>query len=540
VKAPFVSLLSRMCQEDIATIIKKIVKKLYQVELGEVLVERPALEEHGDYSTNVALVLAKKLKKLPLAIAEEVRKELLASGRELEVSIAGPGFINFALSNSALVKGLEEILDKGNKYSSLKVGKGKKVNVEFVSANPTGPLHIGNFRGGPLGDTVAAVLQKAGFNVTREYYHNDLGEQVKKLGESILYWKKKADGEECEFPEGGYEGEYVKELAKKLKDKTAKSLGEQAVELFFQKALEISKKAGIRFDVVSKESAIKESGRTEEALKILKKKGFLKEKDNATWFVKKDEFLGDRECVVKKSDHSTTYFSNDLGYHLDKHKRGFEKAIDVWGANHHGHVARMKSGVEALGFGADWLRVPLYQWVTVIRDGKPVSMSKRKGDFVTAEEVLEEVGKDALRWFFLSRAASTCIQFDLDLAKEQSRKNPVYYVQYAHARICAIMRKAGQVPDVKLKIQTLEKEERLLIRELLYLPELVSEIAQSLQVHQLTLYAATVADRFHQFYENCPVLGTPRQDQRIAILKATQIVLANTLALLGISAPDKM
>jgi arginyl-tRNA synthetase len=560
-----------MYQEELATEIKKAVQELYSVTLKEVKVERPALPEHGDYSTNVALLLAPQLKKSSMEVAESLAKRLAASSQQLEASFAKPGFINFTLTDPALGEGLQEILKKGKEFGKLNLGKGKKVNVEFVSANPTGPLHIGNFRGGPLGDTIAGVLEKAGFLVTREYYHNDLGEQVGKLGRSLLYWVEKLKGNETEFPEDGYQGEYVKELAKKLSysssepaggggvekqeefstsrvrsartvgEDAASRLGTQAVQHYFEEALQLCEKTGIKFEVVSCESEIEKSGKTEEAIKILDKKGFLKEKEGATWFAKEDEFLGDRECVVKKSNGSYTYFANDLGYHVGKHERGFEWAIDVWGANHHGHVSRMKSGIEALGFGAHWLTVPLYQWVTVLRSGKPVSMSKRAGNFITAQEVLEEVGKDALRWFFLSRDLKTHVQFDLDLAREQSKKNPVYYAQYAHARICSVLQEANQSHSAPMiRITGATREERALIRELLCFPELVAELAQSLEVHKLTLYATSLADNFHKFYETCRVLGDAKEEQRLAILKATQIVLASTLSLLGISTPQKM
>ena len=579
-----------MHQQEITTKIKQAIKEVYGFEPENILIERPAQEEHGDYATNVVLTIAPRVKKPPIEIAEEIAEKLKIENGELKINTAKPGFINFTQTDKALISSLNEVLKQGDSYGSLDIGQNEKINVEFVSANPTGPLHIGNFRGGPLGDVIANVLIKAGYSVTKEYYHNDLGEQVRKLGESILYWQKKQAGEEYEFPEGGYEGDYVKDLSSKLKaqnlelnlkaeklsypsseepkatsrearsekssrlgstlartinEDTVTQLGKQAVGLYFKKALEISEKAGIKFDTVSKESEIEASGKTAAALEILNKKGYLKEKDGATWFAKEDEFLGDRECVVKKSNGNYTYFGNDLGYHLDKHQRGYIKVIDIWGANHHGHVVRMKSGMDALGFGAQWLEIPLYQWVTIIRGGKTVSMSKRSGNFITAEEVLEEVGKDALRWFFLSRDANTHIQFDLDLAKEQSKKNPVYYVQYAHARICSLLKKAGANPVETGHAPSLQNaeftpEERSLIRELIYFPELIEEISYTLGVHKLTLYATAIADKFHKFYETCKIINDPKQEQRLAIVKTTQIVLSCTLNLLGMTSPEKM
>ncbi len=546
-------------KQELQNTIKQVVKELYSLNV-EPVIERPAVEEHGDYSTNIAMVLAGQLKRKPLEIAGELKGKLRITNYELQIEVANPGFLNFTFEDSILLNSLKEIISTGEKYGNSGLGKGRKVNVEFVSANPTGPLHIGNFRGGPLGDVIAAVLEKVGYEITREYYHNDLGEQVRKLGESILYWQKKAAGEEYAFPEGGYEGEYIKSLSATLSSKVKiqnskkiqkpkangekpEELGKQAVEVYFHQALEISKQVGINFDVVSKESEIKEKGKTQEALEILKKKGYLKEKEGAVWFAKEDEHLGDRECVVIKSNGEPTYFGNDLGYHLDKYERGFDKVIDIWGANHSGHVARMKSAMDALGFGADWLELPLYQWVSVLRSGKPVAMSKRKGNFVTAKEVLDEVGKDALRWFFLSRDANTHIQFDLDLAKEQSKKNPVYYVQYAYARIFSLMKKSG-INNYELRITSktcqITSEERSLIRELLYFPQLIEELAETLAVHKLTLYATKLADKFHKFYENCQVIGSKQESQRLAILKSTQTVLLNTFSLLGVSAPEKM
>ncbi|MBU1104633.1 arginine--tRNA ligase [Candidatus Parcubacteria bacterium] len=525
-------------------------------------------EQFGDYATNIALILAKKLSQDPMKVAQQIITDLNpAIANFALVTAVKPGFINFSLLDAEIVKVIEDINSSKGTYGENSFGKGKRVNVEFVSANPTGPLHIGNARGGPIGDVLASVLAKSGYQVTREYYHNNLGVQVARLGESILYYIKKAKGEEAVLPEGGYKGSYIKDLAdqmgsdpnaKRLSDlggQTPMNLGKVAVEYYLKDILEVCQKIGIKFDKISKESQIK----TDLTVEVLTEKNLLKQKDGALWFAPHDDLLADRECVVVKSDGAKTYFANDIAYHLQKLDEGNDLLIDVWGANHFGHIPRMQAAMNALGH-KDKLQVVLYQWVTLIRHGQEVSMHKRTGNFVTAQEVLNEVGADALRWFFLDKDAQSHIKFDLDLAKKQSKENPVYYVQYAHARMCSVLGKAegegehrGRTPmkasdpppaslreALRAGVLGFDPIERSLVRELIYFPDLVEDIAQTYKVHELTGYALRLADRFHKFYETCTILGSPQEEQRLEIVKASRQVLKNTLDLLGITAPEKM
>lgn len=542
--------------------------------------EHPALPAFGDYSTNISLTdfsllfgpvschSKMAIDKNPLALAEGLKRAIIDDRRKgrrfqylREIKVEKPGFINFYLDDSWLAGWLAIINQSGEAFGSPAVELAqqrskKKIQVEYVSANPTGPLHVGNIRGGPLGDTIANVLKKNGYLVWREYYHNDVGGQVKKLGQSVFYWYQKEYGLESDFPEDGYQGDYVRDLAKEVAknfgrqyleqapEEAAEALGSIAVEKFFQKALSLCRELGIIFDLVVKESALVAQGKTSKALDALRQKGTLKEEGGAWWFAPSDEFLADRECVVVRSDSNYTYFSNDIGYHLDKFDRGFETVIDVWGANHHGHVPRMKAAIRALGLDPDKLKVILYQWVRVRRGGEVVSMSKRRGTFVLAEDVLREVGKDAFRFFFLLKDSSTPLDFDLELMTRQSNDNPVYYVQYAYARMSNILKNyAGGLASIKQMTsfkRLTEPAELNLIRHLLKFPELVEDVGQSLSVHQLTTYALELADLFHHFYEECRVLGSDLEKERLGLVLASKIVLKNDLDLLGVSAPERM
>ena len=543
---------------QIKELLFKVLVDLYKLPadtLRSVSVSYPPGEENGDYATNAPLLLAKILGKNPMDLAEEVKNKFPRNDLIAEITVAKPGFLNFKLTTKTVQKTVGDVLAAWKKYGETKLEKPLKIQVEFVSANPTGPLHIGNFRGGPLGDSLARVLTKAGHNVKREYYHNDVGNQVKKLGESILWWVKKNQGEEPgEFPEGGYQGEYVKDLAARSETQmTAEQLGKWAVDYFRDEALKICRQTGIKFDKVVAESEVRDSGWTKKALDILEKNGQLKKSEGATWFAPSDDFLEDRECVVIKSNGDYDYFSNDIGYHFYKYDRGFDHVINVWGANHHGHIARMKAAIKALGVEPDRLDVVLYQWVTLLRNGEKLSMSKRAGTFVTTEEVLKDVGSDALRFTFLTRDANTPLEFDVDLVKKQARENPVYYVQYAHARMSSILQKANSKQQTANKLpnfpisQLRNPEELRLMKHLSRFPELIEDIAKTYAVHQLTSYATTLADLFHKFYEQCPVLTDRNKDlpedvskARVALVTATRTVLAETLNLLGLSAPEKM
>jgi arginyl-tRNA synthetase len=545
-------------KEKIYSILQKIA---LEMGVGEVnfLVEKPKGASHGDFSANIALTVSSSKYqvlgiKSPLELAKKIvsirntRYKILDTDFD-KVEIAAPGFINFYLSKKYLQNQVQSIIEEGDGYGSLNLGKGKKASVEFVSANPTGPLHIGNARGGPLGDSIANVLAKAGYEVTREYLHNDVGGQVEKLGEAIYYTlhpDQKAENYEIQ-----YQGEYIKELAEEVEEEMQDKDQDLSVERFIEEAGKIAVRLmlteilkdcedmGIKFNIVRKESDLRR-----EVPQVLEKvKQSLKEKDGATWFAPQDEFLKDRETVVKKSDGNFTYFASDIAYHAEKMQEN-DLVIDVFGSNHYGHVPRLKAVVKVLGFNPDMLRVTLYQWVRLKRGEEVIKMSKRAGNFVTAREVLDEVGKDAFRFFLLTPRSQTHMDFDMELAKKKASDNPVFYVQYAYSRICSIFKKA---PEFKVQneadlsfLTTLEEIE--LIRHLLKLPYLIEESVKTLEVNTLTTYVLEIANLFHRFYETQTVISKDEKltQARLALLKATQITLKNTLGLLGVTAPDHM
>ena len=534
-------------------VLEKVAAEM-RIQNSNFSVEKPKDSAHGDFSSNIAMVLAKTRKQNPLELAGEIVKKIKAQNLDIfdKIEAVAPGFINFYLSPKYLQEQVQNIIEKGEEYGSSTLGKGKKASVEFVSANPTGPLHIGNARGGPLGDTLANVLTKAGYKVTREYLHNDVGGQVDRLGEA-LYFTIHPDQKTADF-EVQYQGEYIKELAQLVKEQLEDTQEDLSQEQFIERAGQIAvglllaeilkdcETMGIKFDKVRKESDL----RQEVPAVLLKIKKALKEKDKAVWFAPADEFLKDRETVVKKSDGQFTYFASDIVYHNEKMAAN-DLVIDVLGANHSGHVPRLKAVVKALGFNPDDLQVTLYQWVRLKRGEEVVKMSKRAGNFVTAKEVLDEVGKDAFRFFLLTPRSQTQMDFDLELAKKKASDNPVFYVQYAYSRICSIFAKLKtQNSNVKSEEADLSllktKEEIELIRHLLKMPYLVEEAVNSLEVNALTTYALEIANLFHKFYETQKVISPDEKltQSRLTLLKATQITLKNTLSLLGVSAPEHM
>jgi arginyl-tRNA synthetase len=531
----------------IYSILEKIAAEL-GVEASRFLVEKPKEASNGDFSTNIAMSLANNLKKNPLELAKDIVEKIQSSASEFEkIEAMAPGFINFYLSPKYLQSQVQNIVEKGEEYGSSTLGKGKRASIEFVSANPTGPLHIGNARGGPLGDSLANVFAKAGYEVIREYLHNDVGGQIDRLGEAI-YFTIHPDQKSADF-EVQYQGEYIKELAQLVKEQLEEEqedlsqeqfiekAGKVAVELMLVEILKDCEQMGIKFDKVRKESDLRK-----EVPEILEKiKKFIKLNEGAEWFAPQDEFLKDRETVVKKSDGQFTYFASDIVYHNDKMAAN-DVVVDVLGANHSGHVPRLKAVVKALGFNPDDLRVTLYQWVRLKRGEEVVKMSKRAGNFVTAKEVLDEVGKDAFRFFLLTPRSQTHMDFDMELAKKKASDNPVFYVQYAYSRICSIFKKApalSSTPDLSLLTTSEEIE---LIRHLLKLPYLVEDAVNSLEVNPLTTYALEIATLFHKFYEKQMVISDNQEltQARLSLLRATQITLKNTLSLLGVSAPESM
>ncbi|MEX2028011.1 MAG: arginine--tRNA ligase [Candidatus Curtissbacteria bacterium] len=519
-----------------------------EVSAEQVELTRTQNPKFGDFTTNVALKIAHESQQDPQEVAKKLADSLGDQPYIKRLEVAGPGFINFFVGDKIWQDEVEKVLKEKGRYGSNILGKGKKARVEFVSANPTGPLHFGNARGGPIGDVLASVLEFSGYSVLREFYANDIGGQVNKLGLSIL---NVARGGKLEDQE--YKGEYIAEFAKKFGDKLeAEETGRKAVELILAQIEADCRDMGIKFDMIYEESQFIADGRTKRALDKLDSKKVLKKKEGATWFAPSDEFLKDRETVVIKSDGSYTYFANDIAYHELKFSDGYDLVFLVIGANHHGHIPRLQAAISALGFDVSRFRAILYQWVRFKKGQQILAMSKRSGNFITTREILDMVGRDALRFFILMHDASSHIDFDLDLAREKSSKNPVYYVQYACARIHGILASSKlnaqrSTPNYGLLTTTYELE---LIKEISKLPELVEDIAGNYSVHQLTTYAMGLADSFHKFYENCQVLPSEALAKegadlelttaRLALCEATKIALENTLKLLGVSAPEKM
>ncbi|OGI20592.1 MAG: arginine--tRNA ligase [Candidatus Moranbacteria bacterium RIFCSPLOWO2_02_FULL_48_19] len=534
-------------------------------EVPEIRVERPKEEQFGEYSSNVALMFAKQAGKSPMELAETIRQQLLylchsesseAESRNLEIprqarddneklfekiEVVKPGYINFYLSQKALGAVVREVLAKKERYGESEIGNGIKVNNEFISANPTGPLHLGNGRGGFYADVLSRVLRKAGFEVTNEYYINDAGEQILKLGHSVL-----------KDSEAVYSGEYIDELNKRLTTddlkQKVKEVGEKAAGIVMEEMIKktLQEKMQVSFDVFTSEKKdIEENGYINKALEILRaKENLVYENEGALW-LKTTLYGDDKDRVLLKQDGAKTYLASDCGYILYKMERSFERIIEVWGADHHGYVARFRAAAQALGFTGkvDFI---LVQLVKLVKDGEEVRMSKRAGNVITIDKLIEKVGHDVARFFFLLYAPETQMNFDLGLAEERSQKNPVFYVQYAHARLSSILRKAEEEGlaktsgDLNLLVHPKERE---LICELLFFPELMETIARDFTVHRLPQYAIRLADKLHSFYADCRVLNGENKElslARLELIKAVKVVLAETLDVMGIAAPEKM
>ncbi|NMB24372.1 MAG: arginine--tRNA ligase [Firmicutes bacterium] len=530
------------------------IKALPSVEL-----EVPREKAHGDLATNVAMQLAREAKLPPRAVAEEIIRYLDTSGTHIETAeVAGPGFINLRLGNDWLYEVLRDIEDQGASYGSSDVGGGKRVMLEFVSANPVGPMNVVNARAAAVGDTLANIMQAAGYDVGREYYVNDAGRQAYLFGLSLLARYKELAGVDGEFPEDGYPAPYVTELAEVMRqevpDLLQKPQGEQ--EAFCKKwgtdQMVNQQKAdlaafGVEFDVWFRERDLHSANKLQEVIDFLEAEGLLYEQDGARWFAS-TRFGDDKDRVVVKSDGVPTYITADMAYHWDKYRRGFDHLIDIWGPDHHGYIGRMQAAIQALGYEADSFEVVILQLVNLLRRGEKVRMSKRAGEFVSMTELLEEVGKDAARYFFLMRAPDSHLDFDLALAAEESQENPVYYIQYAHARICSILRQAEessiQCPSAyDADVHLLQAEQELdLIKKLAQLPEEVILAAERRGPHHIARYCHELASSFHSFYTHCRVLGEDEalQGARLVLLQSTGKVLKIALGLLGVSAPERM
>jgi arginyl-tRNA synthetase len=537
---------------------------LQKTLLPDYVIEIPNNSDHGHFATNLPLTLASSQKREPLEIARIIVDNLEDNQSIIEkAEIAGPGFINFLIKNIEWYRLLLRITDPKGQYGSSSIGAGETVLMEFVSANPTGPLHLGHGRGAALGDTISRILSFCGFDVVREFYINDAGRQMRLLGESVFSrWKQMRDPG-YPFPEDGYHGDYITELARKISSKI------DLLSLDMEKAVELCQELGkdeilreikqdlelfhVYFDVWSSERDIFSNGLVEKALQEMEERGEIYEKDGAQW-IRTSAFGDDKDRVIRKNDGQYTYFTSDISYHLEKWKRGFSKAINIWGADHHGYVQRMKSALKASGVNDKWLSVLLIQLVKLWKEGQEIRMSKRAGHYVTLKELLDEVGVDAARFVFLTKTHDSQLDFYIDLVKKHDSNNPVYYVQYAHARICSIFRKAEsegismtQNPEKAVKRLVLE-EEMELIRRMEEFPSILEDICHSFEAHRLTYFLTELSAQFHRYFN----LGTKVPENRIVtndrelrqarliLAEAVRIVINTGLDLLGVRAPTSM
>ncbi len=525
----------------------------------EIQLERPREASHGDLSTNLAMQLARPLRRKPREIAETIVAQLAPlPGLVDRMEIAGPGFINFWLADSALATVLARILAEGDRFGRSDVGGGRKVNVEFVSANPTGPLHVGHGRGAALGDAIASLLEATGHEVCREFYVNDAGLQIDRLALSLWARVQQAVGRPEEIPDGGYHGAYLEELARRLLASEGEGFADLPADEGIRRCREVAIRSqrdeqdrdladfGVRFDVVFRESRLYQVEALQDTLSELERRRLLYEHDGALW-LQTSAFGDTKDRVLRKGDGSYTYFLPDIAYHRDKRQRGFDRAIDVWGADHHGYVPRMQAALTALGAPEGFFHAVIVQLVKIMRQGSEVRFSKRSGEFVTLRDLFEETGVDAARYFFLMRRGDSQFVFDIDLATKQSEENPVYYVQYAHTRMAGIFRVAGLDPgsvdagvaDLSLLAEPAEQE---LIKVLAGYPGILTKAAELLEPHRVVVYLEDVARSVNAWYHHHRVLGAdpPVERARLVLARASQIVLANGLSLLGVTAPERM
>ena len=536
---------------------------LPEIRMDEVEIEVPRDKQHGDFATNIAMHITRQAKKAPRMIADILIKNMDLENTHIEkVEVAGPGFINFYLKKDWSYEVIPAIEKYGTNYGKINIGQGQKVMVEFVSANPTGPMHMGNARGGALGDCLASVLDWAGYDVTREFYINDAGNQIEKFGKSLeARYIQLLKGEEAfPFPEDGYHGEDIidnmRDFISQEGDKYLTVDSEERKKVFVKFALQKNiaqlkkdlEDYGIHYDIWFHESSLYESNEVQETISYLTEKGYTYQDDDALWF-KATKFGAEKDVVLVRNNGIPTYFAADIAYHRNKFiKRGFDRVIDIWGADHHGHVARMKGAMQAIGCDPDKLDIIIMQLVRLLRNGEVARMSKRTGRSVTLSDLLEETGKDAARFFFNMRQAGSHLDFDLDLAVSQTNENPVYYVQYAHARICSIIRllkdEGISVPPADNTNLTLlkEKEEFDLLNKLAALPEEIKTAALTMEPSRMTRYVLDLASLFHSFYNACRVKVEDEQLMyaRLKLVDSVRIVIKNVLSMLGISAPEKM
>ncbi len=535
----------------------KAIQDAYSITLleNEVELSLPKDKAHGDYATNVAMKSSKKIGGKPRDIAENIEKHFDYTSTGVDhLEIAGPGFINLFMKNDSLQAVITKVLEKKDTYGQSDAGKGKKINIEYVSANPTGDLHPGHARGAAVGDSLARIMKMAGYNVTREYYVNDAGNQINNMALSLQARYLQACGKEAEVPEDGYHGEDLINIAKNIVseygDKYVNVDPDESYAFFRSYGLKAEldklksdlKEYRVEFDVWTSEQDIRNRGLVEKALATLKEKGYTYEQDGAL-YLRTSDLGDDKDRVLIKSDGSYTYFTPDIAYHLDKLDRGFDELVDLFGADHHGYIPRLKAGIQALGYPSEKLNVDIIQMVRMIKDGEEFKLSKRSGKGIALRDLLEEAGVDAVRYFFVSRAGDTQMDFDLDLATKKSNDNPVYYAQYAHARMCSILSKGEHIASAtKFDLITTEKEMTLL-KEMNEFEKTIADAANSRMPHKVVNYITKFAQAFHSYYNDSKIVDEENLElssQRLALVQACEITLKNALNSIGVSAPDHM
>ena len=557
-------------KQAIKNLIYKALKQAYQkgdlssLKFPEVEIEEPKARMHGDFSTNIAMIMASSQKMAPKKIAESIINHMDDSGSIiLKVEIAGPGFINFYLRQSAWYPVLRRVYKEGERYGSSNMGKGEKIQVEFVSSNPTGPLHVGHGRGAAVGDSVGNILSFCGYDVQKEYYINDSGRQINTLGRSVFFRYRELFGEKIEFPATCYQGDYIRDIAIKIKDtdgnkfldpnenkaeeKTVSYFARLAAKEILEGIRQDLDIFGVKFNQWFSEQSLYDSGMVDSVINDFEKKEIIYKKDGALWF-KTSDFGDEKDRVVVKKNGEKTYFASDIAYHQEKYERGFDLVIDVWGADHHGYIPRMSASVQASGRDKNQFHVILVQLVNLLRGGEPVAMSTRAGEFVTLKDVISEVGSDAARFIFLTRHYDSPLDFDLELAKKKTSDNPVYYVQYVHARISSIIRKAAEreisdiVTDDEAFAMLIQPEEVELMKALARYPETIENSAKLMEPHRITFFLMNLASLFHAYYNKHRVLtDDPVLSRgRLYLITAVQKVIRNGLTLLGVSAPERM
>ncbi len=541
-------------------VLRKAIIDLEYVEdyaLEQIVIEIPKDKAHGDYSSNLAMQLTKILKRNPREIAQGIVEAINKEAGNIDhIEIAGPGFINLFLKKDAMTSIIKEVLEEKDNYGKSNYGQGIKYNVEYVSANPTGDLHLGHAKGAAVGDSICRIMSAAGYDVTREYYINDAGNQITNLALSLYARYLQLFGIEKELPEDGYHGKDIIEIAKNIKEE----LGDQFINVDEQEAITYFRKIGtehelqkikdilkeyrVLHDVWFSETSLYDENKVKPTIQKLKERGYTYEADGALWF-KSTEFGDDKDRVLIKTDGSYTYLTPDIAYHLNKLDRGYEYLVDLLGADHHGYIARMKAAIQALGYNSDQLNIDIMQMVRMVENGEVVKMSKRTGNAVTIKDLIEDIGVDAARYFFVSKAASSPFDFDLGLAKSKSNENPVYYAQYAHARMCSILNQAKNVGiDIANHYELITHEKEIELVK--HINEFRNEIVESAKIrapHKIANYIQRLAQLFHSFYNDCYVIDENNKElssQRLALVVASQITLKNALNLIGVSAPEKM